>query len=122
MTMTVLFSEPKNQRKEVGRSAASSFFYPALPPVEPHDFMLIFQLENAPKPPPNIESRAHGVRRPLTVADLEHSESQDRWFSIGCASNGAMLSIAYLSDESGLQTTAIRVISARKATRRETLG
>jgi hypothetical protein len=48
MTMTVLFSEPKNQRKEVGRSAASSFFYPALPPVEPHDFMLIFQLENAP--------------------------------------------------------------------------
>ena len=47
MTMTVLLSELKNQRKEVGRSAASSFLYPALPPVEPHDFMLIFQLENA---------------------------------------------------------------------------
>jgi uncharacterized DUF497 family protein len=26
--------------------------------------------------------------RLLTVADLEHSETDERWFSIGCASNG----------------------------------
>jgi uncharacterized DUF497 family protein len=57
--------------------------------------------------------------RILTVADLEHSGSDERWFSIGCASNGAMLSIAYVWDESSLETTTIRVISARKATRSE---
>lgn len=32
----------------------------------------------------------------LTVADLEHSDIEDRWFSIGCASNGAMLLVVYL--------------------------
>ena len=60
-----------------------------------------------------------GDPRILTVADLEHSESQDRWFSIGLASNGSLLSIAYLWDESGPETTTIRVISARKATHSE---
>lgn len=29
----------------------------------------------------------------LTVADLEHSETEERWFSIGYASNGAVLSV-----------------------------
>ncbi len=44
-------------------------------------------------------ARKHGVsfelartvfndQRLLTVADLEHSEAEERWFSIGCASNG----------------------------------
>jgi uncharacterized DUF497 family protein len=57
--------------------------------------------------------------RILTIADLEHSESEERWFSIGCPSNGAMLSIAYRWHESDPQTTTIRVISARKATQSE---
>jgi uncharacterized DUF497 family protein len=35
------------------------------------------------------------------------------------ASNGAMLSIAYLWSESDAATTKIRLISAREATRRE---
>jgi hypothetical protein len=34
--------------------------------------------------------------RLLTVADLEHSDVEDRWFSIGCAGNGAMLSVVHL--------------------------
>jgi uncharacterized DUF497 family protein len=25
----------------------------------------------------------------LTVADLAHSDTEDRWFSVGCARNGA---------------------------------
>jgi len=29
----------------------------------------------------------------LTVADLEHSDTEERWFSIGWASNGNILSI-----------------------------
>jgi hypothetical protein len=42
------FSEPQNQRKEVGRYAAS---YPDLSPVDRNrDFMLILQLENADSP------------------------------------------------------------------------
>ena len=31
--------------------------------------------------------------RLLTVADLEHSGSEERWFPIGHASNGSLLSI-----------------------------
>lgn len=57
--------------------------------------------------------------RLLTVADLEHSEVEERWFSIGCASNGAMLSIVYLWWESDPVTTKIRLITARHATRTE---
>jgi len=51
--------------------------------------------------------RKHGVsfdlartvfadRHILTVADLEHSEAEERWLSIGSASNGAVLSVVYL--------------------------
>jgi hypothetical protein len=57
--------------------------------------------------------------RLLTVADLEQSEAEERWFSVGCASNGAMLSIVYLWSESDPATTKIRLIMARQATRNE---
>ncbi len=57
--------------------------------------------------------------RLLTLADLEHSEIEERWFSIGCASNGAMLSVAYLWTEADPEPTKIRLISARTATRTE---
>jgi len=49
MTMTVSLSKSKNQRKEVGRYAASSFSYP--------DFMLILRLENAWLPDPRYDKR-----------------------------------------------------------------
>ena len=32
----------------------------------------------------------------LTIADLGHSETEERWYSIGWASNGAILSVVYL--------------------------
>jgi uncharacterized DUF497 family protein len=57
--------------------------------------------------------------RLLTVADMEHSEAEERWFSVGCASNGALLSIVYLWSESDPGTTKIRLIMARQATRNE---
>jgi uncharacterized DUF497 family protein len=57
--------------------------------------------------------------RLLTIADLEHSEAEERWFSVGCASNGALLSIVYLWSESDPGTTKIRLIMARQATRNE---
>jgi uncharacterized DUF497 family protein len=39
---------------------------------------------------------------------LEHGEAEERWFSVGCASNGALLSIVYLRLESGPAVTKIR--------------
>ena len=57
--------------------------------------------------------------RLLSIADLEHSEAEERWFSVGCASNGAMLSIVYVWSESDPATTKIRLIMARQATRNE---
>ncbi len=57
--------------------------------------------------------------RLLTVADLKHSGIEERWFSIGCASTGAMLSVAHLWSEVDPAITKVRVISARKATQDE---
>jgi uncharacterized protein len=54
--------------------------------------------------------------RLLTVADLEHSETEDRWFSIGIARNGVFLSVVCLWSEANPGAINIRLISARKAT------
>jgi hypothetical protein len=57
--------------------------------------------------------------RLLSVADLEHSEAEERWFSVGCAVNGAILCVVYVWHEFDRALTKIRLISARPATRRE---
>ena len=54
--------------------------------------------------------------RLLTVADLEHSATEERWFSVGCASNGVVLSVVYLWSDTDPAATNIRLISARKST------
>jgi uncharacterized DUF497 family protein len=55
----------------------------------------------------------------LTVADLEHSETEERWFSVGCAGNGVVLSVVYLWSEADPAMIKVRLISARKATQAE---
>ena len=57
--------------------------------------------------------------RLLSVADLEHSEAEERWFSIGRAVNGAILSVVYVWNEIDPAVTKVRVISARQASRNE---
>jgi uncharacterized DUF497 family protein len=57
--------------------------------------------------------------RLLTVADLEHNDIEERWFSIGCASNAALLAVVYLWYDHDAATTTIRLISARKPTQNE---
>jgi len=52
----------------------------------------------------------------LTTADLEHSEAEQRWFSVGTASNGSVVAVAYLWSELQPPFTKIRLISARRAT------
>ena len=53
--------------------------------------------------------------RILTVADITHSEMEERWFAIGLASTGTMLSVAYLWIESEPGPIKIRLITARRA-------
>ena len=66
----------------------------------------------------DMASTIFGDAKLLTLADLEHSESEDRWFSIGCAANGVLLSVVYLwNDRDGV--ARVRLISARKATQTE---
>jgi uncharacterized protein len=54
-----------------------------------------------------VNARKHGVTfelassvfhdpHLLTVADWEHADIEERWFSMGCARNGGMLSVVYL--------------------------
>jgi uncharacterized DUF497 family protein len=50
----------------------------------------------------------------LTVPDREHSEREQRFFSIGQSWAGRLIAVSH--EESG---NKIRIISARKATRRE---
>ena len=57
--------------------------------------------------------------RLLSVADLEHGEAEERWFSVGSAVNGAIISVVYVWHEIDQAITKIRVISARQATRSE---
>jgi hypothetical protein len=57
--------------------------------------------------------------RLVSMADLEHSETEERWFSVGCASNGMMLSVVYLWLEGEAAANTICMISARKATNTE---
>lgn len=57
--------------------------------------------------------------RILTIADTTHSEIEDRWFSVGLASNGVPMSVVYLWQEAEAGHIKIRLISARRATTAE---
>ncbi len=57
--------------------------------------------------------------RILTVADIVHSDDEERWFSIGAASNFSLLVVVHLWKGVDPETTKIRIISARRATRVE---
>jgi uncharacterized DUF497 family protein len=78
----------------------------------------------------DANARKHGVTfetastvfhdpRLLTVADLEHGNAEERWFSVGCAGNGVVLSVVYLWSDADPAATNIRLVSARKATQAE---
>lgn len=55
----------------------------------------------------------------LTVADLEHSKTEERWLSVGISSNGVLLAVVYLWSDNDPAAIKIRLISARKATQAE---
>lgn len=55
----------------------------------------------------------------MTFFDTEHSQDEDRWVSVGCSSEGALLLVVHTFVATGPSTALVRIISARAATHRE---
>jgi uncharacterized DUF497 family protein len=55
----------------------------------------------------------------LTVYDEAHSQNEERWFTLGHDVNEALLAVAHTYQSTGPTSFGIRIISARKATPRE---
>ncbi|MGH8671735.1 MAG: BrnT family toxin [Burkholderiales bacterium] len=76
---------------------------------------------NATKHGVAFEQAAGVFRDPLalTVFDGEHSESEERWVTLGCAENGMHLVMIHTYQETGATSASVRIISARRATKEE---
>lgn len=57
----------------------------------------------------------------ISVFDSEHSETEDRWITIGIDKNGILLVIIHTYQQLNKNKSKIRLISARKATKIETV-
>ncbi len=57
--------------------------------------------------------------RAVSIVDQEHSEHEERWATLGKDSRGAILILVHTFREVSPEESKIRIISARKATRRE---
>jgi len=55
----------------------------------------------------------------LTVFDHEHSEFEERWFTLGMDNTGKLLAVSHTYTATGPASARVRVISAREATRNE---
>jgi uncharacterized protein len=55
----------------------------------------------------------------LTVFDTEHSEFEERWFTLGMSSEGRLLAVSHTYTATGPGTARVRIVSAREATRNE---
>ena len=55
----------------------------------------------------------------LTVFDADHSETEDRWFTLGMSSDGQLLAVAHTYQPSESDRIRVRIISAREAKRPE---
>ncbi len=55
----------------------------------------------------------------LSIPDEEHSETEERWLTLGQAKNGILLVVAHTYQEIGANSAEVRIISARRATRHE---
>ena len=55
----------------------------------------------------------------LSVYDVEHSEEEDRWITMGFDRGGILCVVVHTFEQAGEELRRIRMISARKATRTE---
>ena len=55
----------------------------------------------------------------VSIFDREHSESEERWITLGQDYSGVLLVVVHTFEEEGDNQFSIRIISIRKATKRE---
>ncbi len=55
----------------------------------------------------------------LTVFDAAHSDSEDRWFTLGMSEDGRLLAVSHTYEPLNATRAQVHLISAREATRRE---
>jgi len=55
----------------------------------------------------------------ISIFDDDHSESEDRWITIGVEANEVLLIVIHTFRNVDTETSLVRIISARKATKEE---
>ncbi|HOO72295.1 MAG TPA: BrnT family toxin [Spirochaetota bacterium] len=70
----------------------------------------------------NFENASTVIRDPhaITIYDDEHGDSEDRWITLGVADNGLLLVVHHTFKQVDKNTVSVRIISSRKATKKET--
>ena len=58
--------------------------------------------------------------RALSIFDSDHSETEERWTTMGISEKGRLLIVIHTFRQESEHTVAIRIISSRKATKQET--
>jgi len=68
-----------------------------------------------------FEAEASVFRDPraCSIFDTDHSGDEDRWITLGMATNGAILVVHHTFAKADEESVTIRIISCRKATKRE---
>ncbi len=56
----------------------------------------------------------------LSIFDLDHSETEGRWITMGISEKGRLLIVNHTFREESRKEVTIRIISSRKATKNET--
>ena len=56
----------------------------------------------------------------LSIFDPDHTESEDRWITMGISEKGRLLIVNHTFREESRVEVTIRIISSRKATKKET--
>ena len=69
----------------------------------------------------SFEVAATVFRDPLTLSryDVEHSEAEERWVTLGQAETGQLVLVVHTFEELSEQEARVRIISARFATAHE---
>jgi hypothetical protein len=77
--------------------------------------------ENQSKHKVSFERAAEVFRDPLALSifDEEHSEQEQRWVTMGKDSHGSVLVLIHTFSEISSEECRIRIISARKAKKKE---
>ena len=56
----------------------------------------------------------------MTIYDPDHSETEDRWITMGISKNGRLLIVCHTFHKERQESVTLRIFSSRKANKRET--